>query len=170
MNDLEDERGIKGTVGQCCKGAQGVRICPLCRGEMHLGIGSQRYICQSCDHVIESETPAVIVAAPAVIEIPDSHWEEAPCDYDWRSLRGTWEATLRKSIAERPDPAARFTAWLAWKMSDVSHIAWFPGPRLVFIEQPYLGWAEAVERAIEKAEKNLRSAIAEDIANPERCR
>lgn len=75
-----------------------------------------------------------------------------------------WEPQLRRAMAERPDPAARFSWWLGEKANG----SYTPGVRLVFLEQPYLGWAEAVEAAIERAEVAMRQQIANEVLNPDR--
>jgi hypothetical protein len=96
------------------------------------------------------------------VDIPSTHWNQEI--HGWQSYVPYWEKSLRASIEAQPDPAKRFEAWL-------SHLArgesGKPGIRLIFIEQPYLAWAELVEQLVATKEKELRQTIAYEIANPD---
>lgn len=97
-------------------------------------------------------------------EIPAGHWTHPEGDRVVGAYKAHWEMSLRKAVEAQPDPAKRFGDWLSRKAADESGL---PGVRLIFFEQPYLTWAENVERAIEGAERSLRARIASEIANPE---
>lgn len=99
------------------------------------------------------------------LEIPKEHWQEKNGAYGTDSaMIPYWERSLRANIAKQPDVRLRFTEWLSAKEAGAGTY----GVRLLFIEQPYLGWAESVENAIETAERTLREAIAFEITNPNR--
>lgn len=92
------------------------------------------------------------------LEIPESHWTDA----GWSGLFPYWERHLRSSIRREPDAAKRFAKFLEEKESGDYQMS----PRLIFIEQPYLEWAEAIERVIEKTEKDTRGVVAYEITHP----
>jgi hypothetical protein len=91
------------------------------------------------------------------IEIPHGHFKSGS------AFVPHWEVRLRASIADEPDAAKRFTKWLDRLAAGECEM---PGVRLIFLEQPYLGWAETIQRAIETAEKELRALIAFEVAHP----
>jgi ferritin len=92
--------------------------------------------------------------------IPRSHWGNEPGN---EAFIPGWEKHLRRSIAEEPDPAARFSQWLTDQNTD----GWALGVKLLFIEEPYLTWANQIEELIKKTELDLREQIAREILNPE---
>jgi hypothetical protein len=91
----------------------------------------------------------------ADIEIPRSHWIGDPNYIQY------WEPQLRKNIAVCPDPSFRFEQWLGVKERGEGG----QGVRLIFIEQPYLGWAETIERMIAAEEKRTRESCAYEITH-----
>lgn len=95
------------------------------------------------------------------IHIPGEHWLRPG-----RSVLfiEAWETQLRAAITEEPDPAKRFEKWLA----KLAEGAWHRSCRLVFVEQPYLAWAEAIERVLAAHEKEIRSQVADEILYPGR--
>lgn len=100
----------------------------------------------------------------ANLNIPADHWLGPNESYGLNhAMIPHWEGHLRKSLSAEPDPAVRFARWL----DDLAAGKTTPGVRLIFIEQPYLGWAETVEEAIKTAERDLRATLAFEIANPE---
>lgn len=101
------------------------------------------------------------------IVIPDSHWEKpmhGPRGTGWAAYVPYWEPQLRAAIAKQPDPALRFTDWLARVAAGESGM---PGVRLIFLEQPYLAWAETVESIIALTEKETRESAAYEITHKE---
>jgi hypothetical protein len=98
------------------------------------------------------------------ITIPPEHWNWKPTYSHEFDHRPGWEAQLRRRITEQPDPAKRFEVWLLLAADGKHHGA--GGIRLWFIEQPYLSWALAVERAIGTAEAELRKQLAYEIEHP----
>lgn len=97
------------------------------------------------------------------IEISESHWDA--CHDRQRFIAG-WEKKLRAAIAEHPAPAKRFEDWLTRRAAGESGL---PGVKLIFIEQPYLGWAQLVERVADQTDKECRERIADEILNPGCC-
>lgn len=98
------------------------------------------------------------------LAIPDSHWREGPQPLGGiETYRPSWENRLRKTVQEEPDPSARFTRYL----NDLAAGTWRPGPRLIFFEQPYLMWAEAIERVINATEASTRKQIAHEVEFPD---
>lgn len=98
----------------------------------------------------------------ADLQIPSEHWANTPPHA--RNFIPAWESHLRKNVLARPDPAERFSHWLETKAKG----DFTPSARLIFLEQPYLRWAEAIEQAFKTAEKQLRAQIAYEVENPER--
>jgi hypothetical protein len=94
------------------------------------------------------------------VHIPPDHW-----DPKYQPFHSGWEATLRRRIAEHPDPAARFGEWLSKKAAGERGIS---GVKLWLFEQPYLGWAQQIEECVEVEKKALRAEIADEILNPNR--
>jgi len=92
------------------------------------------------------------------LEIPWSHWPEIHHGHIPH-----WEKTLRKNIAEEPDPSRRFTTWLQRLQAG----EYQDRPWLIFLEQPYLQWAKSITKTVsdtaEKARKDERAAIVENI-------
>lgn len=80
-------------------------------------------------------------------DIPWSHWPEIHHGHIPH-----WEETLRKNIAQEPDPAKRFTIWLqrlhAGEYQD--------RPWLIFLEQPYLQWVDSITKTVRDAAENAR--------------
>lgn len=101
------------------------------------------------------------------MEIPKEHWtSDAPKDtwsYDPKPFIASWEKQLIAALKKEPDPEKRFDDWLKRKAAGETGMA---GVRLIFLEQPYLGWAELVEKTIETEEKSLRKQIANEIQHP----
>lgn len=95
------------------------------------------------------------------LHIPQEHWQPYGSSETW-ALK-TWENNLRRHVREEPDPAKRFDKWLTAKAKGEGTY----GVRLVFIEQPYLGWAEKVEKALAEEEKSLRESIAYFVTHPD---
>lgn len=100
--------------------------------------------------------------------IPEDHWHHDTAANNWRAYLPYWERGLRASIADEPDPAVRFSKWLEDKAGKGPRNLRRLGVRLTFLEQPYLGWAEAVERIIENTDRETRERIAYEITNPDR--
>ena len=97
------------------------------------------------------------------MKIPDGHWDHVASHV--RQYIPGWERLLCARIEAQPDPLKRFDEWLA-KMLETGNSG-MPGVRLIFVEQPYLGWAETIEKIIAKIEKQLREQIAFEIQNPD---
>lgn len=93
------------------------------------------------------------------IDIPQEHWQGS--DYPYIDMY--WTPRLCASIAAEPDPAKRFTAWLREKETGVGENL---STRLIFLEQPYLDWAEAIQRIIDKTERDTRDLAAYEITHP----
>jgi hypothetical protein len=97
-----------------------------------------------------------------MIAIPDDHWGDRATRERVVGFIPIWEKALRARIDATPDPATRFGVWLETCASGGYDV----NPRLWFIEQPYLAWAEVVRRVVAKVEQDLRERIADDIRNP----
>lgn len=94
------------------------------------------------------------------LKIPEDHWRDTGFP-NWRGFVTPWEKMLRSNLAAEPDPAKRFEVWLDARAAGLSG----PGVRLVFIEQPYLAWAETVDRIIAATNKATRASIAREITD-----
>jgi hypothetical protein len=97
------------------------------------------------------------------IEIPMGQWRTEG-DKHLEGFVPIWEGSLRRHIEAQPDPLARFTDWLAMTAKGERGMG---SARLYFFEQPYLEWAEHVERIIETTERQTRERVAYEIVNPE---
>jgi len=99
------------------------------------------------------------------MEIPADHWKSQTVSYDPRPYIPYWEKKLRASIEKEPDASKRFELWLADKLTPHSPSFDNRGVRLVFIEQPYLAWAEMIERIISATDADTRERIAYEITH-----
>lgn len=95
--------------------------------------------------------------------IPRDHWGPHQGIGNWEAYIPYWTRTLNDWQSKFPDPAERFSEWLRLKTQEAST----PGVRLVFVEQPYLQWAESVELAIKVEKLSERRQIAAEILNSE---
>ena len=92
-----------------------------------------------------------------MIDIPPGHWDSS--FRGWESFVPSWERQLRTNIERQPDPQKRFEEWL---LKLASGDAYQCGVRLIFLEQPYLAWAEAIEKfGTLEAKRERQSCIAE---------
>jgi hypothetical protein len=92
-----------------------------------------------------------------VVAVPEGHWRTDAVSAHWQSYVPGWERKLRASVETERDPAKRFELWLQDKAgAERTHFD-NRGVRLVFFEQPYLAWAEAVEQIIALTESETRS-------------
>lgn len=99
--------------------------------------------------------------------IPREHWETPG------GLKGSqnphyvtgWERLLRSRVYAQPDPAMRFSNWLTEMAAGAPGM---PGPRVIFIEPPYLEWAETILKIVELTEKETRQKIAAEILSEDR--
>lgn len=97
--------------------------------------------------------------------IPREHWSKGVDQSVVDVYRDHWEDRLRQAIAVQPDPAARFDGWLKLIAKGRSGVA---SVRLLIFEQPYLSWADAIEEALDKAERDTRELIADQVLHPDR--
>ena len=93
--------------------------------------------------------------------LPKNYWASDDI-HNWQAYAEHWETRLRGNVSRQPDPAMRFSEWLESKKLETNK---FGGVKLVFYEQPYLAWAQDVEKIIEAKEKSTRELCAYEITH-----
>lgn len=91
------------------------------------------------------------------LTFPEAHWADTEIR-NWRDYVPGWEKQLRARVEANPDPETRFDVWLAALQEN----PWGAGGvRLWFFEQPWLARAQAVEKILERGEREgLERAIS----------